>query len=106
VVRDGDNDVATGAEGDPVAPLDGGTGALGGPVAGLDPVDGTIPVTDVLEDGDGSSTSALLRPATSFIAAQAGDLPLTGLGLGALLLMGLLLLSSGTALRRGSVAAG
>lgn len=105
VASEGDNDVAVDAEGGPVGD-DGGTGALGGPVAGIDPLDDTTPATDVIEDGDGSSTSALLRPATSFIAAQAGELPLTGLGVGVLLLAGLLLLSSGTALRRGSGATG
>jgi hypothetical protein len=104
-VSDGDNDVAADAGDGPVGD-DGNTDALGGPGADIGPLDDTTPATDVIEDGDGSSTSALLRPATSFIAAQAGDLPLTGLGLGVLFLMGLLLLSSGTALRRGSGATG
>ena len=55
---------------------------------------------------DGSSTSAGFRLASDFTADAAGTLPLTGLGVAVLFLIGLMLLSSGTAIRRGSGAIG
>jgi hypothetical protein len=69
-------------------------------------------VTESLPGGGGtdllgtSSTTAGLRFASNFVGAGAGDLPLTGLGVMMLLLLGLALLSGGSAIRRGSVAAG
>jgi hypothetical protein len=112
VASDGDSgggpgDTGTGALGEPVDLLDGAapdsrTGAQVGPVA----------VTESLPGGGGtdllgtSSTTAGLRFASNFVGAGAGDLPLTGLGVMTLLLLGLALLSGGSAIRRGSVAAG
>jgi hypothetical protein len=102
-----DGDVAVGAEGEPIGDLGGssspGTGAQGGPVAVTESIPDTGPA-DLLSDG--SSTSASLRPVSAVLGAAAESLPLTGLGLLGLLLAGLTLLSSGAALRRGSVAAG
>jgi hypothetical protein len=108
VASDGD-DTTAGADGD--------TGAQGGPVdpltapgAAVESLGSPTPAVDILEDGgsfgDGSSTSAAFVPVAAVDVAQAGSLPLTGLALLALLLAGLLLLSSGFALRRWSVAAG
>jgi hypothetical protein len=55
---------------------------------------------------DGSPTSTGFRLASDFTPDAAGTLPLTGLGVAALFLIGLVLLSGGAAIRRGSVAAG
>jgi hypothetical protein len=69
-------------------------------------------VTESLPGGGGtdllrtSPTTAGLRFASNFVGAGAGSLPLTGVGVVTLLLLGLSLLSGGTAIRRGSVAAG
>jgi hypothetical protein len=110
VISEGDSDVGTGAQGEPLAPLDessspdSGTGAQGGPVGVVESVPDTVPAVDHL---DGSSTSeAGPKPAAAVLGASAESLPLTGLELGLLLLMGLALVTSGAALRRGSVAAG
>jgi hypothetical protein len=103
-----DGDVGVGVQGDPVAPLDGdsspGTGAEGSPVGVTESISGTVPATDMLTDG--SATNASLRPVAAVLDAAAESLPLTGLGLVGVLLAGLALVSSGAAVRRGSVAAG
>jgi hypothetical protein len=65
---------------------------------------GPLPAADLLSDG--SSTSASLQPVAALADEAGGSQPLTGLGLVALLLAGLTLLSSGAAVRRGSLAAG
>ena len=100
--------VGVGAQGDPVDPLGGdsspGSGADGGPVGVTQSIPGTRPATDLLSDG--SSTSASLQTVAALADEAGGSLPLTGLGLVALLLTGLTLLSSGAAVRRGSPAAG
>jgi hypothetical protein len=111
VASDGDDtaaaadsgDTDTGAQGNPGDPI-------GEPNGGVESLGDTVPAVDILEDGgsagDGSSTNAGFAPVAAVDLAQAGKLPLTGLGLLVLLLAGLLLVSSGAALRRGSVAAG
>ena len=63
------------------------------------------PGIDVLDDVDNSPGTGL-QPVAAVLGARADSLPLTGLGLGALFLMGLLLLASGIAVRRGSGATG
>jgi hypothetical protein len=111
-VSEGDDEgnVAVGAQGEPVGPLDessapeGGTEAEGGPVSVTESVPGTAPATDTLEDG--SATSAELRPASAVLGVSAESLPLTGLGVAAMFLAGFLLLSTGTVVRRGRFAAG
>ena len=109
VVSEGDEvpvaaggDTSTNAQGEPIAPLDGGTAGQGGPVA----VTGTLPNGGIGTPAGAGGTSGGLMLAADFTANAAGSLPLTGLGIGLLLLMGLLLLSGGGLLRRGSVAAG
>jgi hypothetical protein len=85
------------SDGDEV-PLDGGTGARGGPVDVTESLPGGGIVDPVGAGG--------LMLAADFTANAAGSLPLTGLGVGLLFAMGLLLLTSGGVLRRGSAAAG
>jgi hypothetical protein len=85
------------SDGDEV-PLDGGTGARGGPVD----VTESLPGGGI---GDPVGAGGLML-AADFTANAAGSLPLTGLGVGLLFAMGLLLLTSGGVLRRGSAAAG
>jgi hypothetical protein len=65
---------------------------------------GTRPVTDVLSGGDGGTDSEDV-PAGSVrvLGAQAGSLPVTGLGLLGTFVLGLVLMTSGAALRRGGV---
>ncbi|MEA2408666.1 MAG: hypothetical protein QOE69_2785, partial [Thermoleophilaceae bacterium] len=115
VASDGDDtaaaadsgDTDTGAQGNPGDPIGEPNGE---PNGGVESLGDTVPAMDILEDGgsagDGSSTNAGFAPVAAVDLAQAGTLPLTGLGLLVLLLAGLLLVSSGFALRRGSVAAG
>jgi hypothetical protein len=111
VVSDGDEggSLAVAAEGEPVGPVDedpadGGTGAQNGPVSVIESVPATGPAADTVEDG--SSTSAELRPVSAVLGVSAESLPLTGFGLAATFLAGLLLLSSGAVVRRGGFAAG
>ena len=98
--------ITTGAQGEPVEPLDGdsGTDAQGGPDAEVESGSDSGPGFDILDGGD--SNGAGLQPVAAVLGARADSLPLTGLGLGALFLMGLLLLGSGIAVRRGSGATG
>jgi hypothetical protein len=98
----GDGDTATNAQGEPMAPLDGETGAQGGPVG----VTGTLPGGGIGTPAGAGGTGGGLTLAADFTPDAAGTLPLTGLGAGLLLALGLLLLASGGALRRGSVATG
>jgi hypothetical protein len=61
---------------------------------------GTRPVADVLSGGDGGMDDGDV-PAGSVrvLGAQAGSLPVTGLGLLATFVLGLVLMANGTALR-------
>ena len=111
VASDGDNGAAgtsgsgetgTGALGEPLGPLDDGTGAQGGPVG----LTGSLPSGGIGTPADAGGDDGGMLLAADFTADAAGSLPLTGLGVALLFAMGLLLLTGGGALRRGSVATG
>jgi hypothetical protein len=103
---DADAPVGVGALGQPVEPVDepaSGTVAQGDPVSVTEELSDTAPAVEFVDGG--SSPGAELRTA-ALLGGGADSLPLTGLGLAAMFLIGLMLFLAGALGRRAGVAAG